>query len=384
MDGAAASLARCVGAVDPFLAECWTRSVHLHSGGDFRDLLSLEDVDRILSTMALRLPAFRLVKDGRTLDPSTYVRSGRVGSKGIDDLIDVGRVYAQFHDGATIVLQGLHRYWTPLTRFCRDLELALTQPTQANAYLTPPEAHGLRVHQDGHDVFALQTFGRKQWVTYSPGSETTGAATLDRELVPGDCLYVPRGTPHAARTVDDPSVHITIGVRSFTWRDVVRQVLEQAADELSLQESLPARFAHDEDAFADLVRSRLQALSGWLGDLDPRAVGAAVSRRFWATRTPLLEGQLRQVLALDGLSDAARVVRRPGSVCVLDSHDGRLTVTLGDRQLRLPAEAEPALRMILERPSFVVGELGEHLDEASRAVLVRRLVREGLLMVVGD
>ncbi|MDQ3973418.1 MAG: cupin domain-containing protein [Actinomycetota bacterium] len=378
----ATSLARCVGGVNRFLTQHWARSVHLHGGGDFSDLLSLGDVDRILSTMALRLPAFRLVKDGRTLDPSAYVRSGRVGSKGINDLIDVGRVYAQFHEGATIVLQGLQRYWEPLARFCRDLELFLTQPVQANAYITPPEAHGLRVHHDSHDVFALQTFGHKRWVTYPAGSDGAGDPTLDVELAPGDCLYVPKGVPHAARTVEATSLHITIGVRASTWQDVVRHVLDQAVDELALQEPLPVGFAHDGERFAELVAVRLEALARWVRDVDPQAVGTAMSRRFWSTRTPLLDGQLEQLVALDALSDSSCLTRRPGSVCALDTDGERLTATLGDRQLRLPLAVEPALRLILQRPSFVVADLGEYLDEPSRLVLARRLVREGLLMVV--
>ena len=45
----------------------------------FDDLLSLDDVDRILATSAPRVPAFRMVKDGRPPPPSAYTKSGRVG-----------------------------------------------------------------------------------------------------------------------------------------------------------------------------------------------------------------------------------------------------------------------------------------------------------------
>ena len=46
----------------------------------FDDLLSLDDVDRILSTTSPRTPSFRLVKDGKPLPPSAYTRAGRMGS----------------------------------------------------------------------------------------------------------------------------------------------------------------------------------------------------------------------------------------------------------------------------------------------------------------
>ena len=112
--------------------------------------------------MALRAPAFRLVSKGATLPQSSYTRTARIGSRTISDLIDVGRVYDHFAGGATIVLQGLHPYWTPVAQLCRALEDRLTHPIQANAYVTPPVGQGLRVHAYAHDVFALQTHVCKQ------------------------------------------------------------------------------------------------------------------------------------------------------------------------------------------------------------------------------
>jgi bifunctional lysine-specific demethylase and histidyl-hydroxylase NO66 len=378
------ALRRCVGDVDRFIGERWARRVHHHRGEDFSDLLSLEHVDHIVATMALRTPAFRLVKQGRTLERASYTRTARVGSRSIDDLIDVGRVYRHFDDGATIVLQGLHRYWEPVTRFCRDLELALTHPVQANAYVTPPVSSGLKVHHDPHDVFALQTYGRKQWVTYEAAGTGGGPApALDVELIPGDSLYVPKGTPHAARTVDVASVHLTIGIRTVVWRDVARRLLDRALDGPDLDEPLPVGFAHDPEALARLAAARLPALTQAVAQADPAAAAAAEARRFWSGRAPVLTGHLGQLLELDRIDDGALLARRPGSVCQLVAGNGRLTVLLGDRELRMPSALEPAMRVVAGRDSFRVSELAPYLDPRSRMVLVRRLVREGLLTVAG-
>ena len=378
------ALRRCVGDVDRFLGERWARGVHHHRGEDYGDLLSLDHVDRIVAAMSLRAPAFRLVRQGRTLERSSYTRTARIGSRAVDDLIDVGRVYRHFGDGATIVLQGLQRYWEPVTRFCRDLELALTHPVQANAYITPPVSTGLKVHDDPHDVFALQTYGRKQWVTYEPGGPAGPTPALDVELEPGDALYLPKGTPHAARTVDVASVHLTIGIRTVTWRDVARRVLGQALDADGLDEPLPAGFAHDPDGLAGLLAARLPALAARVAGADPGAAAGAEARRFWAARPPVLTGHLRQLLELDRIDDRARLARRGGSVCELAATNGRLAVQLGDRELRMPSALEPAMRVVAGRDSFVVGELAPYLDRESRLVLARRLVREGLLTVAGD
>ena len=58
----------------------------------------------------------------------------------------------------------------------------------------------------------------------------------------------------------------------------------------------------------------------------------------------------------------------------------RLVVLLGDRRLEMPAWLEPVMRRIAEAPALVLGDLADVLpDPRSRAVLARRLVREGLL-----
>ncbi|MBW3576741.1 MAG: cupin domain-containing protein [Actinobacteria bacterium] len=397
--GVPRSLRRCVGDADRFLREAWQCSAHLHrrrGDDDFADLLSFDDVDRILATMSPRPPAFRLVRAGNTLPRASYTRSGTLGGQRLTDLPDIGRVLKLFDEGATIVLQGLHRYWEPVTRFCRELEAFLTQPVQANAYLTPPVATGLNVHHDIHDVFAMQTFGRKHWVTYAPVVDDPvasqrwdpslgdpGEPVLDVELAPGDCLYVPRGMLHAARTVDTASLHLTLGIRSVTWHDLFTQVVTDAADEVRFRQALPAGYATDPAGFAGTVSARLKELATWIEERDGGKLAARLADRFWASRPPVLDGQLRQLLDLDALDQDSRVSRRDGAVAHLDVRDGRAHLQLGDRRLTLPAELEPVIGRLLSAQGLRVGDLTE-LDEDSRVVLVRRLIREGLLVAGGE
>jgi hypothetical protein len=66
---------------------------------------------------------------------------------------------------------------------------------------------------------------------------------------------------------------------------------------------------------------------------------------------------------------------------VLVDRGERLRVLLGDRYLDVPARLRPALEKIRSREHLVPADLP--LDEQSRLVLCRRLVREGLLEVTG-
>jgi bifunctional lysine-specific demethylase and histidyl-hydroxylase NO66 len=392
---------RCVGDAAAFVRDHWATAPLLRRGAGpegFDDLLSLDGVDRFLSTSP-RTPAFRLVKDGQPLPPAAYTKSGRIGSQPLADLADAGKVYDHFHAGATIVLQGLHRWWPPLTAFCRDLELFLTHPVQVNAYLTPPASRGLGVHHDTHDVFVLQAHGRKLWQVWDaavpfplphqhklpPGAEApAGAPLVDAELAPGDCLYVPRGFRHAARTAETASLHLTVGISTRNWNEVLREVVELATEEAWFREGLPVGFADDPAALASSLAERVAELRRFLDKVDLDRVAGRTARRFWAGRAPLLAGQLQQLLALDELDDATVVRRRPGVVCRLEVSGDRLTVLLGDRELAMPARLEPAMRRLLAAGSFAVADLAGLLDAPSRLVLVRRLVREGLLEVTRE
>ena len=385
-----------MGEVDDFFAHHWARSPLYRQGagsGSFLDLFSPKDVDHIISTTLLRLHAFRIIKDGQTLDPRTYLKAGHVGSILMKDVADVGRIYSHFHDGATIVLQALQRYWPPLTNFCRELELALTHPAQANAYITPPGSKGLDVHYDTHDVFVLQVSGRKQWEVYEPQIEAPllsqrfekaadlGPPLISSELKPGDCLYIPRGFLHSAKATEDGSSHLTVGILSYTWHDIVQDILGQTSDELAFRETLPIGFARETDAFTREIAERVGTLKLWLDTVDAKKIGARMRRRFWSSRAPMFEGQLEQLARLKYLDDKTVVRRRKGSICELsvDEDGSALKVLLGDRELTMPPALESVMRFIIERECFAVSDLTEDLDEESRKVLVQRLIREGLL-----
>jgi hypothetical protein len=373
--------------------------------GSFDDVLSLADVDRALTGSGLRRPAVRLVRDGDVLPPASYTRRARTGGTRVDDLIDAGRVLDLFAQGATVVLQGLHRWWAPAARFCRELELALGHALQANAYLTPPGAAGLAPHHDTHDVFVLQVAGTKHWVVREPAIESplsrhttdheTAAARpvlIEADLQAGDALYLPRGFVHSAAAQQGASLHLTLGVLATTVHDVLRRLVDLAGDEVPFRRNLPPGWPYDDAAAADVVKAAVSDLVDWLGRVDTTALATDMRDRFVANRPPLLEGQLLQLAGLDAIDDDTVVVRRWGIVGSVvadppladpgDDGEARLSLTLGDRKLRMPAALEPALRRLTDGEPHRVGDLADLLDGGSRLVLVRRLVREGVVHAV--
>ena len=336
------------------------------------------------------------MRDGRPLDPSSYTRTAKVGGQPVAGMGDPGRIYDEFRAGATIVLQGLQRSCPPLTRFSRALELELSHSVQANAYVTPAGSRGLGVHYDTHDVFVLQLAGTKAWTIHEPvladplpsqpwkgTAADAGPPVLSVELHAGDCLYVPRGFLHSARAQEELSAHLTIGVVTTTWHDVVRELVAGVAEEPEFRRALPAGYAGDPAALAGGVEEAVSRLRKWLDGVDAEAVAAATARRFLAARTPILAGQLGQLGMLHRLGDGSLLRRREGSVCHPVAAGDRLTVVLGGgRELDMPAALEPVMARIVASGPFRLGELDGLLDGPSRLVLGRRLVGEGLLEIV--
>lgn len=385
--GATSALERCTGDPSSFLERTWGRRAVVYAEVEpngFGDLLSLDDVDRILSTTSLRTPSFRLVKAGEQIPQASYTRSGTTGSEPVSGMADPARVFELFRGGATIVLQGLHRYWEAVTRFARDLELELGHPCQVNAYVTPPGAQGLELHDDPHDVFVLQAFGRKAWEIHAAPGETV-REPIRATVEPGDCIYMPGGTPHAASTQEALSGHLTVGVHVATWRDVLSKALNVMERNPSLDEPVPAGWTRDPEAFARAFEDKLAVVRDELGRLDVRELADDHAIGFLSTRASILRGALVDQLELDRIRDGTRLERRPGSVCELRTRAERLVVLLGDRRLEMPAWLEPAMRRIAGADDvFRVVDLADVLiDRESRAVLARRLVREGLLRPVG-
>jgi bifunctional lysine-specific demethylase and histidyl-hydroxylase NO66 len=313
-----------------------------------------------------------VAQDGSVLGQASYTRQATIAGQQLTGLVDPAKALELFRGGATIVFQGLHRYHPPLADLVAELELELGHPCQANAYLTPPGSQGFAVHSDTHDVFVFQTAGSKDWEVHT--DDGVEAITM----APGLCLYLPTGTPHAARAQQTVSLHVTIGINQLTWREVLRRAVERV---LPPDEHLPAGYLDDPAALRAGLAERLAALAEQVAALDAGEAAEREVRRFLTGRPSRLRGGLRDALAEVG--DDTLLRRRPGRPCVLvPAGEDRIELLLGDRAVAMPAWLRPAIEAIRASASFRPTDLA--LGEQARLVLCRRLVREGLLEVAGD
>jgi lysine-specific demethylase/histidyl-hydroxylase NO66 len=373
----AQAIERCIGSADEFLASYWGQRPIVRRGQSpdgFADYLTLADVDELVTAAGLRTPEFRLIKDGTPLPVPSYTTTPQISGIPINGLGDTRRVLAAIDDGATLVLQGMHRYRNALRRLCRDLEIELGCPCQVNAYFTPPGARGLAVHSDTHDVFVLQCFGRKRWEIHAPDG------VWDLVLDPGDALYMPKGTLHAATAQDELSGHLTIGLVADPMRSVVAGVVETVLADTRFGSRLPTGWQHEPRLLAEAISDNLEELSARLEKVDVAAVAERRLERFMTRRPSSLSGSLVDLTRLGALSLESTVRRRAGAIVSMQVDGDRLVLWLGDRRLSMPERVRPSVQFIADGDMHTVREI-PGLDESGRLVLVRRLVREGLLEV---
>jgi ribosomal protein L16 Arg81 hydroxylase len=353
----------------------------------FASLLSIDAIDRYLSTTTPYRPDVFLIDAARDLkaDDYSFPNSEPPGR------IDLPRAYQLFATGATISLSQLHERVGPLAAVCRAVEKIFSGHFQTNVYLSPPNAQGFKTHFDSHDVFILQVSGTKLWTlndtgivlplrgqAFDPEKHRPGPPTREFTLHAGDLFYCPRGLYHSARSTDETSLHITLGLIGKTWADVMIEAVSAAClASPALRANLPVGFANAEyDA--------LQAAATFSALFDTVAREAQLApilqrlaEDFVTSRRPALYGCLQELKST--LSLESKVAPRPDLIYLLREEDEKLVLLFGASEISLPGFVRDALISALERGPFVVRDLPQ-LDDEGKLVLVGRLLREGLLV----
>ena len=399
-------LSRCI-STDPqtFAADYWGRKPLLSPSRalprDFGDLISPDTVDELIAERGVRAPFIRLAKEGDLLAKECYLGPAGFGAE-MPDQVDSAKVLAQFAAGATIVLQGLHRLWPPLIDFVRQVVDDIGHPAQANAYITPPANRGFDPHYDVHDVFILQAAGQKRWIVHEPVHDdplpsqpwtqhreaitdrAAGDPVIDTVLRAGDALYLPRGWVHSAQALETTSVHLTIGISPLTGIDVARSVVEQLTTSDAFRRSLPmgADPTDQDEIIATVTKVMAQMVEALRDEASALSTGAAaelVARHADRTR-PVAVRPLASLQAGER-ADTVTVAWRHGLVGTVDVSGERVVLRLPDKVLSFPVSCAAAVEALHRGLVADAGSLPD-LDRADATVLIRRMLREAVVVAV--
>jgi Cupin superfamily protein len=273
-------LEQLIGSAETFMACHWGSKEYFCASGDRAPGMQLPSATEILEML-----------DGVSLDPAdvrltspeigpisshlwteTPVMGTYVGSR----TIRPAEVAKRAREGSSVVIHDFQRYSASVRRTCESLAAKLRTPARAVVFVTPPEKAGLKVHLDPWEIFAVQITGIKEWVVYPqqrPVSQLgktfsevpAGAAGKTFALHPGDCLYVPAGSPHATRALTDGiSIHISFGIEPLYWRQIIDHLISEALKDSRFEGAVPAGWPGEFPLHAEL-QQRLHVLSDQLG-----------------------------------------------------------------------------------------------------------------------
>jgi bifunctional lysine-specific demethylase and histidyl-hydroxylase NO66 len=345
----------------------------------FDGLLSIDEVDRMVTNLDLREGQLDLADAAHPIVKADFVDAA--------GFVDRGAVALKHRAGATIILQQAHQYEAPLARFCRGLEHVFSAHVQTNLYLTPPNAQGFRTHYDNHDVLVAQIEGEKAWRLYDKPVDTpyrgerfqsakhaAGERRAEFTLRAGDCAYVPRGLMHDASVSGDaPSLHVTIGLITRTWADLMLEAVSEVALRTpDFRKSLPPGFARpdfDREAARAYVK-RLAETAAREVVLDP-ALELMIDA-FIRSRAADNRGAVRDANQPITAADRFRA-RRHAPFRIADDGDGIALIASGG-EIAFPPEARPILERALSGEEFSAAEFGDKAEAWISKLLAYGLV----------
>jgi ribosomal protein L16 Arg81 hydroxylase len=226
--------------VEEFLKKNWTsKAVFIANEGhkDFNHLFSWEKLTYLLNFHEFQYPDLRLALDGKILEESENA-----------NLIKLCQ------EGATLIINKVHKLIPEITAFISEVKYDLGYSAQVNAYCSWPGKPGFSPHYDTHEAFILQIDGRKQWYVFpdtikyplpdqksASFSPPEGEPYLSCILSPGDVLYIPRGHWHYAVALDEPSLHLTLGLHCKTGIDFLEWLVSELSKKEEWRKNLPLR-----------------------------------------------------------------------------------------------------------------------------------------------
>lgn len=349
---------------EAFLDQIYERKALINVRGEprrYAELLTLDALDHFIASADLREGMIDLTNRKNRISRDSYVdERGRVSSVAVAE---------HYMRGATIILPHLHDSMFNLGEFCRSLEEVFSCHVQTNIYLTPSGNQGFPPHYDNHDVFVMQISGAKAWRLYGAPVEIPyrgeqfemsrhepGEVTEAFTLSAGDCIYLPRGLMHDAENVgDEPSLHITVGLITKTWADLMLEaVSELALGEPDFRRSLPAGFA-EREFDREVARRHFDRLTRLIADK------ASMDSAFDLLADNFIRGRRANVAgvvaAAQSLKAEDRFRRRRFVPWNVADDEGKLVLIGPGGDLEFTAEDGDALDVALSGRDFTAADL---------------------------
>jgi ribosomal protein L16 Arg81 hydroxylase len=312
----------------------------------------------------------RLVQSGKPIPASafTFVDDDASSASSLD-----ARKFERFlAHGATLSINKADELFPEVQTFAESCEEHFRIPVGVNLYAGWRTDNGFDLHWDRHDTLILQIHGRKHWTIYEPTVEhplndrlltppptPKGAPVWEGLLEEGDLLYMPRGWWHVARPLDEPTLHLTAGLRHRTAATLLKWLGSELNKEAAFRADLPVcRSPEDRTAYAAMVRELVtSALTDDVVERYMRMVDREMPAR---PRVHLPDAAMSKPVKLEP-DTPLRLAS--GHQLHVDPGEGRaVTFKVGDTDWSCDMSLAPALRLLRGGRATTLREMGTTIE----------------------
>ena len=379
---------------DEFLAKYFGKTF-LHVKGEknrFSNLMTWEDLNKILKHHRFDSPRLRLAKGGENIPISNFIRytSARRGGT-IPHLIPTGLI-EEIKNGASLIIDAIDEIHPPILELAENLELAFYDYFQVNLYIGWGGIHGFDLHWDNHDVFIIQVSGKKHWKIYPPMRKYP----LHRDIEPndiaptkpiwedvltdGDILYIPRGWWHIANPINEPTIHLTFGVNRSHGLNFLNWIAEKMLDVEIFRKDLP-RFKSTNkqtEHIQEMKKALIEILDDdslirYFKETDARSIARPHFSFPLATKENMFEG----------VKNANLKLLTPREVTIEKNTPKTFILKSTGKEISFNNEALSLVEFILKTQEFSIMDLqnieDKALDDYTVKAFVAELITEGIL-----
>jgi ribosomal protein L16 Arg81 hydroxylase len=353
----------------------------------FKGLLNMNHIDEYMTNRTIQYPKIRMVNYTEDVKSDAYTNP--------NGAINVGNATKLFQEGATLVFSALHEQLENMKYLVDMVSKDYWQKLQTNIYLTPPHSQGFQAHYDTHDVFVLQTSGKKKWYIFENNErelplksqafevETYEPGKVVQEFIleAGDTLYIPRGVFHCAETLEDTSLHITMGLLAYTWSDLlVENIIHLSKEQVQLRQNVPFHL----DSI--LNQEKIEKL---LNLIKAETYFQANEKRFKnnliQNQQPTLAGLLIQSAEINLINVDTILQTRQNILFLIRKSDKEIEITLLGNKVIFPLFTNDLVEFVIStKNSFALNDLPDVCDDNGKIAFAKRLIKEGLLQITND
>ncbi|WP_162688755.1 MULTISPECIES: cupin domain-containing protein [unclassified Streptomyces] len=380
-----------VGDRDVFLAEHFDKKPLLRKGalaGRLDGLPSVRQLDDVLALETTPPSYLRVTKGGKGVPSGAYTRTVARGAA-LAEAVNPEKVYELFRSGSTVTWNSLHHVLPSARRLLAPFTDTFACEGEVVLFVTPARNDGFSPHHDSIDVYVVQVDGTKTWRvwatpevrrgdegSYTP--EELGEPVIEVTLAPGDVLYVPHGTPHAAAAKSELSLHLSVGVEPRRWRDLLKDTVAAVVEDEAFHAFPYLADGEDGTAAAGLGR-QIELLRDRLAHLEPVSEAKRLARvgreRSGGGRTR----EFARLHAVDALTTDSLVRRSDAPVEIGDSDGTKTGIRVGGRRLAVPDAVARSLRDLDGGRPVATSEFFPGVDPARSLSAARGLARIGVL-----